>query len=268
MTANKAYLRAGSQLLIVVAVGGFIADYLFNVGLSRLLPAHDYGDFKVAYAFVKLSGTLVLLGGDRAAPHVLAGRFDIGDNTGIWEYFCFYCLLTLALSVLLIIGTLVASRLHLGPVDLSDHHPLAWTVFAVPLIAVGSLFGRILQSAKKLGMASLPWRIVFPLLKLSLITLAAQWMTGFNLEWVIVLALLSVAIIVIWQGWVILQLKLVRFVRAPDFLMPRQWLTLSIPLMGGSLLALVLAQSDLYLLEMLGDEHEVGYFAAAAKLIF
>ncbi|MCB1805304.1 MAG: hypothetical protein KDJ99_09195, partial [Candidatus Competibacteraceae bacterium] len=62
MTANKAYLRAGSQLLIVVAVGGFIADYLFNVGLSRLLPAHDYGDFKVAYAFVKLSGTLVLLG--------------------------------------------------------------------------------------------------------------------------------------------------------------------------------------------------------------
>lgn len=263
MTQNRVYLRRGALVLLAIAVGGFFADYLFNLGLSRLLSAHDYGDFKVTLAFATLSSTLVLLGGDRAAPRVLSDPFERGDNSAAWEYFRFYFWLMLVLSIVLIVGTLVVSGLHFGPIDPQHHHPLAWIVFAVPLIAVGALFGRILQSAKKLGKATLPWRIAFPLLQLILVLIVSHVVAGFNVVWVIMLAFLSSGLIVVWQGWMILRLKLVQFQRAPDLLMPKYWLSMSIPLMSGFVLALILTQSELYMLEILGEERHVGYFAAA-----
>jgi hypothetical protein len=54
------------------------------------LPPHDYGDFKVAYAFAFLCSVLVVLGGDRAAPKFLSAPLAEGDNRGVWEYLWFY----------------------------------------------------------------------------------------------------------------------------------------------------------------------------------
>lgn len=44
---------------------------------------------------------------------------------------------------------------------------------------------------------------------------------------------------------------------------PRRWLTTSLPMMGFFLVTVALSQSDLYFLEMLGDEHEVGLYASS-----
>jgi hypothetical protein len=83
---HSSYLRRGASALAAVAVAGYLVDYVFNLGLTRFLSPHDYGDFKVAYAFGFFFGLALLLGGDRAAPRVLAPLIARGEARGTWEY--------------------------------------------------------------------------------------------------------------------------------------------------------------------------------------
>ncbi|MCP5425302.1 MAG: polysaccharide biosynthesis C-terminal domain-containing protein [Gammaproteobacteria bacterium] len=258
------YLKRGGLILMGVALGGFAADYLFNIGISRLLPAHAYGDYKVAYAVASLSAVAVLLGGDRAAPRVLAGPIQRGEGRAVWEYLRFFIGLELVLSVLLVAATLLASTLQLGRFDPLHHHALVIAVFAVPLIAAGALLSRTLQSAKYLGMANLPWRVAFPILKLGLMVVAAGLLGGLTSQSAVVMGIVAVMFIVSWQYWIIRRRGLFEAGRQQDFLRPKQWLALSTPMMGALVVAMALRQVDLFLLEILGEEHEVGHFAAVA----
>ena len=74
------YLRNGSLILASSVILGFAADYLFNLTLSNALPSHEYGDYKVAYAFIVITSVICLLGGDRVAPRILSGPLSQGNN--------------------------------------------------------------------------------------------------------------------------------------------------------------------------------------------
>ena len=93
------YFKQGSLVLILGVVVGFVADYLFNLTLSQALSSHEYGDYKVAYAFAAITSVLILLGGDRVAPRVLSGPLANGDNRGVWEFLRFYLWIGAALSL-------------------------------------------------------------------------------------------------------------------------------------------------------------------------
>ncbi|MDY7093214.1 MAG: oligosaccharide flippase family protein [Acidobacteriota bacterium] len=259
-----AYLRRGGLALVATGFGGFAADYLFNVGLARLLDAHAYGDFRVAAAFAAFFGMAVLLGGDRAAPKTLAGPMERGEHAQAWEYLRFYFELSLILSLVIIAATWTAAVLHLGHTDPADHHALAWVVLSVPINAAGALVSRALQSARRPVLASLPWRIAVPLLSLLFVVLFARLQGGIEVHHAVVLSILAVIVVTGGQWWLLRRLELRKLGRDPSFRAPRQWLTTSMPMMGAFLIVLALNQSDLYLLEVLGDEEEVGLYAAAA----
>ena len=264
MDETKSYLRRGSLTLVAVGVGGVAADYAFNIGLTRLLDPHEYGDFRVASAFAAFFGVAVLLGGDRAAPHALAGPFQSGDSATAWEYLRFYAQLAFALSAVVIAATWAAATLHIGSADPRHHHPVALISIAIPLSALGALASRGLQSAQFPGLAAIPWRIGFPLLKLALILLCAALLGGIHLEHAILLAIAAVAVVTAWQYSELRRRMLPKLVRAPEARTPRLWLQTSVPMMGAFLVSLALNQSDLYFLELLGDESEVGYYSAAS----
>ena len=258
------YFKQGSLVLILGVIAGFVADYLFNLTLSQALSSHEYGDYKVAYAFAAIASVLILLGGDRVAPRVLSGPLAKGDNRGVWEFLRFYLWIGAALSLVVIVCTCAASVMHLGTSDLQDHHPLLLMSFVLPLIAIGALLSRILQSAKQLALSNLPWRIALPLLKITLILGLMSAFTRVELWQVIASGALSVCAIIGWQWHKIRQLNLVTLQRAPDTLRGQQLLKLSVPMMLAMLITLALNQIDLFMLEMLAEEHDVGHFAAAA----
>jgi O-antigen/teichoic acid export membrane protein len=83
------YFKKGSFVLIISVILGFVADYGFNLTLSQSLTSHEYGDYKVAYAFATISSVLILLGGDRVAPRLLSTGLANKDNTGVWEFYGF-----------------------------------------------------------------------------------------------------------------------------------------------------------------------------------
>ncbi|MCB1057434.1 MAG: oligosaccharide flippase family protein [Acidobacteria bacterium] len=264
--STASYLRRGGLALIAVGLAGFFADYLFNVGLARVLPPHEYGDFRVAAAFAAFFGVAVLLGGDRAAPKALAGPLERGETARAWEYLRFYFELALGLWLVLAALTWTASYLHVGHVDPKDHHAIAWVVLIVPFSAAGALVSRALQSAKRPVLASWPWRIGVPLLSLVLLAVLAWIRQGRRIlvQEAVLVAMASVVVVTAAQWWLLRRLDLPTLGRDPASRTPRLWVTASMPMMGAFLVMLALNQSDLYFLELLGEEHEVGHYAAAA----
>lgn len=257
-------LRRAGLALVAVAAGGFAADFALNVGLSRLLSAHDYGDYKVAHAFAAFFGVAVLLGGDRAAPKALAGPLAAGETARAWEYLRFFLRLGLALSAAVVGATWLASLLHAGTPDPRGHHAIAWMSLAVPVHAAGALASRALQAARYPVLASLPWRVGAPALFLVLVGAASRLSGGVTLERVVLLAVVTALLLTAWQWWELRRRRMPRFDREPAAREPRRWLAASVPMMGAFLVILALNQSDLYFLEVLGDEAEVGLYAAAA----
>ena len=244
--------------------GGFLADYAFNLTLSRVFVPHEYGDFKVAYAFAFTCSVIVLLGGDRAAPKFLSTALVTGDNRVVWEYIWFYLRIALVLSAAIVILTTIATVLHIGRADPEHHHPLFHISFTIPLIAIVALLSRVLQAAKRLGAAVLPVRIGLPVLQMVLVVTASFFMETVTLLVVIVLAAAAVVVVGIWQWRRVKALHLVSIERHPELLDQKEALAVSVPMMAAMLVALALTQMDLFMYETLGDEHEVGHFAAAA----
>jgi O-antigen/teichoic acid export membrane protein len=247
-----------------VTLVGYLVDYGFNLGLARLLEPHDYGDFKVAFAFAFFLGSAVLLGGDRAAPRVLAPCLERGQTERAWEYLRFYLRNAVLLGLGVIAITWILAFLHVGSTDPHHHHALAWAVVVVPLNAAAALVSRTLQSAHRPAQAALPWRIGLPLGQLAIFAGVATVAGELTAIEAIVVAIVVTLGITIGQGLWVRHLGLVDFGGDAEFRAPRAWLGSSLPMMGSFLVALALNQSDLYFLELLGGEAEVGHYSAAS----
>lgn len=268
MPSNHSHLRTGALALAAISVGGYLADYAFNLTLTRLLDVHDYGDYRLAFSFAYFCGLAVLLGGDRAAPMVLAARIEARQPRQVWEYLRFYLRNALLLSLGIVAVVWGVDSLRTGAFESGfDHgglHPIAWASLAIPLNAVAAMVSRTLQSAHRPAEAALPWRIglhAFQIAILGTIYLLGGQLTVLLAVWI---AVGSIAVLTAWQWHRIHSLGLVELARSPRHGAPREWMRTSLPMMGSFLVALALSQSDLYFLELLGDEAEVGHYSAAS----
>ncbi|QUJ68895.1 oligosaccharide flippase family protein [Photobacterium sp. GJ3] len=262
---QTAYLKSGSLIMLMSLLFGFAADYGFNLVLSRVLSPHAYGDYKVAYAFAVLSSVVILLGGDRIAPRMLSAAIVKNETGYIFSFVRFYVCLSLMLSVILILATYLGGLLHLGTTDPEAHHPMLLMSFFIPVIACGALLSRVLQSAKLLALSNLPWRVALPLLKMAAIAVLLFVMQEVQLWQVIVSGGIVATAIALWQWRKTQSLGLLIY--HPDISAlkeKRQLLSLSVPMMLAMLITMALNQIDLLMLEALAEEHQVGYFAAAA----
>ena len=259
--SDREYFRRGTAIMLLSVFAGFAADYGFNLTLSHVLEAHEYGDYKVAYAFAAVGSVAVLLGGDRIAPRVLSAPIARGDFRTVFPFFRFYFFIALALSFLLSIVTVTANYLQNGAV--THFHPVAFMTFVIPLIAGGALISRLLQSAKKVPLANLPWRIVLPIIKMLFVLLLVSVVTKVAIWQVIVAGAVAALIIIFWQWTHIQKHGLLGDGEGRVPLEKKQTLRLSIPMMAVMLVTIAHNHLDLFMMEFLGDEKEVGYFAAA-----
>ncbi|WP_462164294.1 oligosaccharide flippase family protein [Pseudoalteromonas xiamenensis] len=263
---HNQYLSQGALFLILSILLGYVADYTFNLTLSRHLSVHEYGDYKVAYGFTTLMSVLVLLGGDRLAPRILSRPISEQHTSTIIDYLAFYLKNAFVLSLIVIVLTWVASFAYLFSFDKQDHHAMAYMVLAVPLIAVGAILSRVLQSAKRLAASNLPWRIALPALKALCVLLLAKWFTTLSVIHVIAAGISVVLAILFWQLRYLKQLGLLHSLKPTHSLDTSKLLKLSIPMMLAMLVTMLLNQTDIFMLELISQEHTVGHFGAANTL--
>lgn len=256
--------RRDAQIAVAAAFLGFGATYGLNLALSHVLEAHEYGDFSVARAFAFFCSSVVLLGGDRAAPRVLARALQHARFGAAWEYVRFYGAIGWAISAVLIAVVWALGYAHYGDWDPHAQHAVAIMALSIPLMATGALAGRTLQTTGHTVMATMPWRVGAPAALLLALGATYAVRGAVTLEETLWLTCLSIGAIMVVQ-WVLVRrhaLPAVRFERAAR--QPRDWLALSVPMMSVFLITLGLGESDLYFLEWLGDEREVGHYAAAS----
>ncbi|AZZ98225.1 hypothetical protein ELR70_14535 [Pseudoalteromonas sp. R3] len=257
------YLKHGALTLCVSVIVGFIVDYAFNLSLSRNLSAHEYGDYKVAYAYATICGVMVLLGGDRVAPKFLAKPLADNATSQVGGFVLFFCKIAVSLSLIVFVFTYLTGYWHIGSWSLEEHHALLWISAAIPLIAIGAILSRVLQSAKMLVYANLPWRIGLPLGKTIAVIALAALLEQVHL-WQVIAAGIGLLLIITSLQLAILRKKnLLSFTSLTPVNDGTKLLMTSVPMMLAMLVTIAISQLDLYMLELLALEHEVGHYAGA-----
>ncbi|KAF7785900.1 hypothetical protein PRUB_a0302 [Pseudoalteromonas rubra] len=257
------YLKQGALTLCASVIIGFLADYAFNLSLSRTLSAHEYGDYKVAYAYATICGVLALLGGDRVAPKFLAKPLANKAKGEVGGFVTFFCKIAVGISLLLFSLSYLSGYLHLGSWSPDEHHALLWISAAIPLIAAGAILSRVLQSAKLLVHANLPWRIILPAGKTLVVIALASLLDQVYLWQVIIAGIVILALITTWQLFILYRKNLLTLSPVIPVRNQSQLLATSIPMMLAMLVTIAISQLDLYMLELLALEHEVGHYAGA-----
>ncbi|MCL1080100.1 hypothetical protein D5R81_18895 [Parashewanella spongiae] len=260
---ESSYLSRGSILIISTFIGGFIALYFFNVVVSRILGPHEYGDFKVAEAFLNLGSMLVLMGGSKAVARFLPEPIHNKNGEGVWDYTRFYIKVILVSSTFLIMAVYFGHEYHLSIVDGDSYHPILLASLAIPVAAMSALLGGILQVAKRIDLAFIPWRIGDPLMRLTICSFYF-WMFGeLSSFQAIVITLITSISIALFSLLFIHRLSLMPFQRAQKKPNYKEWLRVSTPMMFIAIMQMMMMQSDIYMIEYMVGETAVGHFAAA-----
>ncbi|WP_133406001.1 polysaccharide biosynthesis C-terminal domain-containing protein [Parashewanella tropica] len=260
---NSSYLSRGSILMLSTFAGGFLVTYIFNVYLSNWLGPEHYGNYKVSEAYIGLGSLIVMLGGSRAVAKFLTTSISSGSLEGVWEYVRFYALLTIGISLGLAALLFILHEWHFPFLENGNYHPILIATFALPLVALSALFGGILQVAKRLDLAFMPWQIGYPGLRLIFCGLTVLIIGSLDDFQAVLLTLLSALLIASFVIWKTFNLQLIKIERQPDFIKPMQWLKITAPMMMIIALQTFMRQVDIYMLEYMDGEVAVGHFAAA-----
>ncbi len=253
------------ETLIVVStyVGGFVIGYLFNVLLARMLAPSEYGNFKVAEAFVGLGSIFVLMGGAKAAAVIVTEDVLNGASEKVWAYIWFYLKVVVIASVCLFFLSVLGNHLRISMFEGESYHPVLLATLTVPFSAASALVSCVFLISKKLGWAFVPWRIGYPLIRLVLCG-AVFFITGSlnDLTAVFIMAIAAL-LIFITQFWHSIRKSLLTLAETEFTHSPKLWLKVSLPMMFIIIIQMLMNQVDIYMLEWLSGEEAVGHFAAA-----
>ena len=252
--------------LIFLIIVGSITCILFNVFVSRQLGPEDYGDFKVAEAFFYLFSLCAAMGGAAAAPKFLDQQINLGMQNGSWEYIKFYSLLILSVSLFLAILVLIMHELHVSIFDGSSFHAILIALIIVPVYSIYNLFGSLLQTANKIGLAVLPYAMGYGIISGAVFAVMIYLFDELNENHTITAVLMTISLLLIFNFYKLKQLNLMPISKAKMPETKSKWLAVSLPLMFASAAQYLLQKLDIFMIEILGNEGAVGHFAAAQSV--
>ena len=256
-------LNKKTLMVISTYVGGFLIGYLFNVFLARVLAPSEYGNFKVAEAFVSLGSILVLMGGSKAAAMLMTDDVLGGNAQKVGTYVWFYLKVIIVASISIFILSIIGHYFHLSIFEGNSYHPVLLATLTIPFSAAAALIGGMFLISKRLGWAFIPWRIGYPLTRL--ILCGVVFISTGSLDDITAVLLMSLTAV----GIFIFQLRhairrgIISFSKIDTFLDQKTWLKVSIPLMFIVIIQILMNQVDIYMIEWMSGEEAVGHFAAA-----
>ncbi|MEQ8817516.1 MAG: hypothetical protein RLO51_22320 [Thalassobaculum sp.] len=274
--AALAYFTRAMPGTIAVAAAGYALNTLLFISMARFLDPANFGSLKVAGSTMLIASLVVGLGGHRAAGRFLPVRLS-GSRQAV-AYLRFFGLAILGLSILLAaaIWAVVLTGSDPLPDDIHGHHPVSFVVMLVPIWAGLDLLSQTYMATRRPVLGTLPARFVFPAVGLVVIGVA-HW-SGWRLSDVMFVALLTASgtlTLLAFAG----HLAIAEKVAPPDSgsqspdtgrratsAEPRDWLALSLPMMGSSLLVMLVAETPLLALALLDRSHSAGLYGAAALL--
>jgi len=252
-------LAAGAPLAILLASYG--VDYLSQVLFGRWLGRSDYGNFGVAVSVATFFAYLATLGADEAVPRFLPTYLEqkrypraAGSLRAHFASVVLAGLLTAAA------GTALFVLLKRRGLD----HPLVVIWWIVPIIAIAEFLYVSLTSLQRTVPAMLGHLILWPLV--ALIVSGAFRVAGGLTDDRTVFAF-GVGVTSVLPVYVVLLRRALPsdLWRVGSEYDPRLWVRTAVPMLLTTVVYYALGQVDIYVMEHVGDEREVGMLLACVK---
>lgn len=256
---------------LAVAAVGYGLNALIFITMARFLDPANFGSLKVAASAMLVTSLVVGLGGARAAGRFLPPR--LAGSRQASAYLRFFAISIGGLSVLVaaVIWAFVLFDPAPLPADIHGHHPISFIVLMVPVWAGLELLSQTYMAIRRPIAGSLPARFVFPAVGLAVIGFAhwqGWYLSAVSFTLVLTVAgLLTIAVF----GTHLAVTERARLREPPEAdddadAGPRDWLSLSLPMMGAALLIMLVGETPLFVLSLLGETHAAGLYGAAITL--
>ncbi|WP_428672845.1 oligosaccharide flippase family protein [Roseibium sp.] len=251
----------------VVRVAGAALAYLSQIVLARLMGAHDYGIYSVAWTLVIVFGVMACGGFSSSANRFIPQYLQKGDLNGLRGF------LRTSRQTAFLIGTLAAAA-GMGGVYLlrpviepSYVLPVSVVLLALPFFAVGLVQDGIARSYDWPSLAMLPTYVWRPLAILFLLVVVA--VSGLRTDALTtVLVAVSATLLVALYQYLHLRRKLApRIPAGPRRTELTFWLAISLPMLLVDGFLQLITSADVIMVSFFRDPGEVAVYFAASKTL-
>ncbi|WP_296589383.1 lipopolysaccharide biosynthesis protein [Roseibium sp.] len=250
-----------------VRVAGAALAYLSQIILARLMGAHDYGIYSVAWTVIIVLGVMACGGFSSSASRFIPQYRQTGDLDGLRGF------LRSSRQAAFLMGTAIAVLgmalvLLLRPI-IDDHYvqPLVLVMMALPFFAFGLVQDGIARSYDWPSLAMLPtyiWRPLAILSLLVLVVLAGQKATASTTTLVAVAATFLIAT---YQYFHLRHRLGPEVPQGPRRVELKTWLIISMPMLMVDGFLQLITSADVIMVSFFRDPDEVAVYFAASKTL-
>ncbi|MBE8167998.1 MAG: oligosaccharide flippase family protein [Shewanella sp.] len=254
--------------VMMIFISGYFIDFAFNIFLSRHMGSNDYGNFKVAEAFIYLGSIITMMGGASAAPRLLYPHIKNPNKEGVWGYVRFYMFVSTIVSVVLLVLIVIGHYLHISAFNGNSYHPMLLAAIVIPLAGISGLLCGVLHTANRLDLAFIPWGVGYSTLAFLFCFIASLVFGNISSFMAVGIIVAVVISLIVFSSACIHKLSLMPFKKSAEISNRNQWLKVSVPIMVVAGLQMFMRQVDIYMIEFMAGEIAVGHFAAAIVITF
>lgn len=251
-----------------VRIAGAALAYLSQIVLARVLGAHDYGVYSVAWTFVIVLGVMACGGFSSSANRFIPQYRQAGDLDGLRGF------LRISGQVAFFLGAAGATigigliTLMRPVIDPTYVQPLTVILLALPFFAFGLVQDGVARSYDLTFLAMLPTYIWRPLAILFLL-LALILLTGYRAD-ALTAATVAVAATVLVAGYQFLRLRRrlsPRIPAGPGRVELKAWLVVSLPMLMVDGFLQLITSADVIMVSFFQDPDEVAVYFAASRTL-
>lgn len=250
-----------------VRVGGAALAFLSQIVLARLLGAHDYGIYSVAWTFVIVLGVMACGGFSTSASRFIPQYRQSNDLDGLRGF------LKASRMIAFVIGV-GAAAVAIGlvfllqpAIDPSYTQPLAIVFLALPFFAFGLVQDGIARSYDWPSLAMLPTYIWRPLAILLLLVTAVLTGLPASAETAAIVAVSATLIVAAYQYFHLRSRLPHQVPSGPARIELKSWVVISMPMLMVEGFLQLITSADVIMVSFFQNPDEVAVYFAASRTL-
>ncbi|MCR9215527.1 MAG: polysaccharide biosynthesis C-terminal domain-containing protein [Proteobacteria bacterium] len=256
-----------AYIVLVISIVGTIFEFTSTYLLTRNLSVVDYGDFRVVRSFSEIGSILIILGGGRGALFFVPDWYSQNHSHLTWQYIRFYISVALFISIVVVAGV-VAVQILLKALGFDagayGGFPLILAALGLPFAGASFLNIKILQVYKRVPQGLMTHWILYPIFFLTILMAFRFALGSLSVETTVAALVLAQCAKFAVQYYMLHRLGIRDSRKTEKSPQWRQWLKFSVPVMAAGVLQQSLLHTDLFMLELMGDEADVGLLGACS----
>ncbi len=252
-----------------IVAAGFGLEFAMNYLLTHNMTLTEYGDYKVIEAFCRMGGSLIILGGGRGALYFLPRWRDQNRYDLVWTYIRFYLDIAIYIAVVIIVCLAVVQfSLQALGIDAGIYggHAILIAAMSLPAVGLALLNTKVLQAfGKATAGLGLQW-IFLPAVVILFLLLVRYFQGHISVTDAIISILLALILKLTIQVLYLYGLGVKPVKSDRKYSNRKEWLAFSIPVMIATLIQQMMIRTDIFMLEAMGDEKDVGLLGVCSLI--